>query len=104
MSLLPIQTLAKVGCATSARWTWLIPPRNNSVRALAAGPTAASGSYDVAPGTATLLMISVNRLGLRSKQVAAVGGGAPVGKPVVTSAPVTKFAIGGGQPGIVKLG
>ena len=92
-SLLPIQTVTNVGCASRARWTCVLPPRMScgSGVATVVGDSAV-GSATAAKGTATLLRTSVTDAGLRRAQM--LGFGTPP-----TKAPVTKFATGTGQPG-----
>src|SRR6185437_8257422 len=99
MSLLPTQTVANVGCASSARSTIVLPPRISSDRGLAFGPTWAVGSAVAIPGTATLLRTAVTELGLRSAQVLLVDAGAPLS---VTRVCARKLLTGGGQPGMAS--
>src|SRR5215472_27348 len=100
-SLLPTQTDANVGRASSAFCTIVSPPRMSCVSGLASGPTTAVGSKLVIPGTATLLMIAVTDVGLRRAQVALVDAGCPAS---VTRVCVSRLLTGGGHPGMASDG
>src|SRR4051812_20258197 len=66
MSLLPIHTVAKVGFASSAFCTSVLPPRIICCSAPLVGfPVAAVGSNEVIPGTATLFRTGVMLVGVR---------------------------------------
>src|SRR5436853_4419900 len=75
-SLLPIQIETNVGWASRAFWTCVLPPRTSVVSVFEALVDAVIGSSDVAPGTATLLRMSLPP-GARNAHVAA-GGDATV--------------------------
>src|SRR5688500_15844052 len=89
----PNQTDTKEGSASSARCTWVLPPRMTVVRAFEAVVPGEVGSQDCASGTATLFRNSVTDAAVRAEHS---------GVPPPTRVCVMKLLIGGGQPGIVR--
>src|SRR5690242_13136129 len=90
--------VTKVGRASSARWTWVLPPRMKVVSAFDATVEGEIGSSTRASGTPTLFRTSVTDAGARSLQVVAV----VVVVSVLARACVWKFLTGGGQPGLTR--
>src|SRR6188472_2816124 len=86
--------VAKVGRASSARWTWVLPPRMKVVSAFDATVVGEIGSRTRASGTPTLFRTSVTEAGERREQG---GAAAPP-----TFACVWKLATGAGQLGLTS--